>query len=374
MAQLPNQQGGLIDPAIQRYMQQQRTQQFFAKIAQMGQGTMAASMRGADIGPALAEGIGQASGGGGGGGVDDLLQMLKLQAAIAKHRGQQRKTFSRQALSTGQMPAGVDTNNIDWKTGRPVAASERAGLAAQAYPEAYGKALIQGEFGTPKYNAPMSVLGPDGKPQLVRFPQRAGAPVPVQGYRPYTKPGEGPALVQIANAYRGAMKQAGKPVSELKSLQWAKTSVGKSPKDTFVSIYTALVRGLMDPEEARTTADEITQYVANMQTGGARQPPAGVPAAVGPEGPAQATIPPGPYEQARDFLGFGGKANQPISPEAPVSARSQTRITIPLPPEQGGISIETMTKDEVIDQIYGGRELSQDEIDRLDARLRALGY
>lgn len=153
---MPSNSGGL-DPMLKQYMQQQRTQAFFAKIAQMGQGMIEASMRGADIGPALAAGIGRASGGGGSGTDGGLLDMLKLQGVLDKQReGQekrqrgQRQDFSRQALSTGQMPAGVDPrNNIDWSTGRPVAKSEQIGLAAEAYPEAAAAAAGEKYFPAP---------------------------------------------------------------------------------------------------------------------------------------------------------------------------------------------------------------------------------
>ena len=233
-----------------------------------------------------------------------------------------------------------------------------------------GRAMVAEMFPKePKYGVPVTVQGPKG-PELVRFPQGSGAPVPVAGYGPHTKPGEGPALVQIADAYRRASERSGKSVSELQALRWAKTSVGRNPKDTFISVYTALVRGLMDPEEARATAEEITQYVSQLQTGGAQQPPAGASAGISPVSPARAATPPAtapkPLASVTPTPGGLGPGEQPPYPWRRPSGRG-VKLSLP------SGAIEAMTEDELSMFIHSGRELSQDEKDRAWARLEALG-
>ena len=385
-----------VDPILEKYMQQQRMQQFWRMVSQVGQGILTANRQGQSPMRTLAAGMAQGmqgrSGGGGGGG---LIPMLREQEYLTKARREQRQYDARDMLVSGMLdvarqpamrrydesgallPSGVGAPS-DLSPGRGLLDRAKPGLLGRAYPEAMGRAMVAEMFPKePKYGVPVTVQGPKG-PELVRFPQGSGAPVQVEGYGPYTKPGEGPALVQIAAAYRRAMEQAGKPVSELKSLQWAKTSVGRSPKDIWVSVYTAALRGMADPEDAKSTADEITAYVTSLQTGGAQQPPAGGSMGLSPAGPAQAATRPGaaprPLASVTPIPGGLGPGEQPPYPWRKPSGRG---VKLPLRAAGGngrkGKPIETMTKDEVVALIYGGRELSQDEIDRLDARLEALG-
>ncbi len=170
--------------------------------------------------------------------------------------------------------------------------------------------------------------------------------------------GNKPAMLQVADAYKQAMKRAGKKVSDAQAIRWAKSSVNDTPQETWTKIYMANRRDItMDEDQARTIADEITDYVHGEGFGRAETPPpAGDGASLSPVAPAEAAVPP---------------------------VRSPTEVTVPIPPEQGAPAprrkperekaIETMTKDEVVALIYGGQELSQDQIDRLDARLEALG-
>ncbi len=171
--------------------------------------------------------------------------------------------------------------------------------------------------------------------------------------------GDKPAMLQVADAYKQAMSRTGKKVSDAQALRWAKSSVNDTPQETWTKIYMANRRDItMDEDQARTIADEITAYVHGESFGGTKTPP----------------------------LPAGGQASlNPVSPAAAATApaRSSTEVTVPIPPENGAPAprrkparekaIEAMSKDEVVALIYGGRDLSQDEIDRLDARMKALG-
>ena len=110
------------------------------------------------------------------------------------HRRQKGQTAAREALTAGDRDDPL--TEILWDQA-PQAGNEPAtltlqqtqSLAARAYPEAAAAAGAAKYFpGLTKFNAPVTMTGPDGKPQLVRFPQGAGAPVPVAGYRPNQKP------------------------------------------------------------------------------------------------------------------------------------------------------------------------------------------
>ncbi len=114
---------GLLNPQMQQYMQQQRQQQFWSQIARMGQGILAATGRGADIGPALAQGIGSAAQGGQQ--QPGLLEMMQLQNAQGQMQDRQaereRKTklgSQYQNMVTGG--SGLDpATGIDWNAPRP---------------------------------------------------------------------------------------------------------------------------------------------------------------------------------------------------------------------------------------------------------------
>ncbi len=179
MAQLPNQHGGVIDPAIQKYMEQQRWQQLFAKLAQMGQGMIAAGSRGAGVGTALAQGVGQAAGGGGsrggGGGAGDMLQMMKLQAFLKQNQERQeaQQRARGQRTSVEALTAG---NRYDAQKGilwnrppapgrkqpDPITPAQEQDLAAKAYPEAAAAAAGAKYFPEPVPPPPGMQATPEG--------------------------------------------------------------------------------------------------------------------------------------------------------------------------------------------------------------------
>lgn len=331
----------VLDPILQKYMQQQRTQQFFGKLAQMGQGMIAASMRGADIGPAFAAGVGQASGGGRGGGGNDMLQMMRMQGVLDQRRQDQEaqrraggQHAAQEALGAGNRydpQKGIlwDQPPTPGREPPAMTGAQRQDMAAQAYPKAAAKAQAAEYFPDPtKYGGLETVMMGD-KPTLVRLPQTGGAPQVVPGVEPYTKPGEGPAIVQTADAYRLANEKSGITVSQLDALKWARTSVSKSPSDVFMSIYSSLVRGFVDSEEAKNTATEMTKYIMDLRAGGGTSQPPLAPDQ-GSADPAEAAVPVNPanlLKQAQEFFSGG-----PIVVPNP---KSKTAVTVPLPPEDG---------------------------------------
>jgi hypothetical protein len=346
--------GGVLDPILQKYMEQMRRQRFFDTIGQIGQGMIAAGGRGAGFGNALAQGLANAGGGRGRGGGNDMLDMLRLQGTLDRRRQDQeaqRRARGQHAASEA-LGAGDrydPKTEILWNTppapSREPAAltsEQRESLLARAYPAAVGKARVAEAFPAPvEYSAPTTVMGPDNKPMLVRFPKKgAGAPAEVAGYQPYTKPGEGPASVELANAWRKANKDAGIDVSMRDALQWAKTSVGKSPDAIFLSVYNSLLRGFLSPEEAKSTATEMTKHVLSLRGGAAQSPP--LPAAV--PGGAQAATQPGavgpPLASVSPTPGGLGPGEYPPYPQRkpslegvklPLSTGGETSLEIDAP-------------------------------------------
>ena len=213
--------GFQLDPALKQYMQQQRMREFFDRIGQVGQGMVEAGSRGADFLPALAMGLSRASGSGRGRGpgrgVDGLLDVLEMQRkinAIRTQQGKQRKEREYKDLISGG--SGLGPDGIDWNAPRPgnpdltqgMSPSQRGLLLSLSREKGLG-ILAKREFPAPaKYNAPTTVLGPDGQVQLVRFPQKLGAPVPVAGgYGPYERPRKatmGDRKLALLNKYRAA--------------------------------------------------------------------------------------------------------------------------------------------------------------------------
>jgi hypothetical protein len=345
---MPQQGGYQLDPMLQQYMQQQRQMQFFNTLKQLGQGFLRSAG-----GPAarFAGAFPQGQGGGGG-----MLDMIRLQDMLERQRDRQTKRerarkqdFAQDALAAGDR---YDPGNqILWD--QPPAAGQeqpaateqqRQGLLAQAYPEPYGKAQIEREFPAPvDYSTPTTVLGPDGKPQLVRFPKKGtGAPRPVEGYQPYSKPGEAPALLQYADAYKAAMAKEGKPVSDAVALRWARTSVSKSPEEVWVSVYNTNRRAFEDDAAARKMADEISKYVASFQTGGP---------------PAQATAPtPSPS------LPGAAEAAVPSGPGVPQRKPNLAGQVLPIEDETA-VALDPTLKA----RVDGGEELNDAELQKLKA-------
>lgn len=212
--------GFQLDPALKQYMEQQRTREFFDRIARMGQGMIEAGSRGADFFPALAMGISRASGygrgrgpGRGGSGLLDVLEMQRKINAIRTQQGKQRKEREYQDLISGG--SGLGPDGIDWNAPRPgnpdltkgMSVAQRGLLSSLSREEGLGVLKKQAFKPPAKYNAPTVVMGSNGEPQLVRFPQGQGTPVPVAGYGPYERPRKatmGDRKLALLNKYRAA--------------------------------------------------------------------------------------------------------------------------------------------------------------------------
>ena len=311
--------GGLLDPQLVDYMRQQRLMQ---AIQGVSQSLMRAGMGGADFGPGLLMGLGGAGQSGQGAG-NGLLNMMRMQELLERTKSRQEKqrrergqTAAQQALTAGDRYD--PRNQILWDTlptkGREPDAptpEQRQGLLAQAYPEPYGKAQIAQEFpAAVEFNAPMTVLGPDGKPTLVRFPRTGqGAPTQVAGYGPYTKPGEGATLNGRMRWILATGKDpaTGKVYTSEQQAAFQKAlapgSKAASPEQFIRDYVLASVRSLGGGPEALREAQELVPMIF-----GEQEPPKEPGFDISPVGTAEAATPP---------------------------ARSQTEVIVPIPPEQG---------------------------------------
>jgi hypothetical protein len=180
------------------------------------------------------------------------------------------------------------------------------------------------------------------------------------------KGGETPSLVKIAKAYREALKAEGKDVTMAAAMRWAKSSVNDTPQETWTKIYTSNRRDFtMDEPQARKIADEITTYVHGENFGQPEAGPVEGGAGLGAISPAKAATP--PLASVTPLQGGLGPGET-----LPVPGRKPSLEGVKLPIGEG--SIESMGIDGVMAMIYGNKELTQDEKDRLNARLKALGY
>ena len=392
--------GGGLDPILKQYMEQQRRQQFFAKLAQMGQGMIAASMRGADIGPAFAAGVGQASRGGGGGS-NDMLKMLQLQGELDQRRERQEamrrargQHASREALGAGNRYD--PRNQILWnqppQPGReppPMTSAQRQHLAAQAYPEEAAKAGGARYFPAPtKYGTPMAVIGPDDKPMLIRVPQGRGEPIPLEGgYRPMPKSGGITLSQQSSNAEidqaRATLDRMGLDKEQVIRRTQKATNTGRQnleydPSiDRIVRMATQRKTGL-DPNYQR--------YFATYLGGVELSEPAGM----APRPSGVSAEEPGLFQRGYNYLfspGTGG--GQPIpggagaAPPVPGTGPQRQRGRFPraprpgqAPPSQRTLSmpIPQMSITELDDLINSrGDSLSPVEMKAIQARLAELG-
>ncbi len=191
--------GGMLDPNLLKYMQQQR---LMSTLGNIGRGLMQAGARGASFGPGVLQGLGQ---GGQGGGQNDLLNMMRMQELMARTQGRQAKRergrkqdFAREALAAGDRYD--PTNQILWdqppapgQEQEAVTPEQRRGLLAQADPAAYGKAMLEQEFAPPpeRFETAQSPYGLGG------VGQRSSTTGQISGYQK-------PALPKDRRIVKGA--------------------------------------------------------------------------------------------------------------------------------------------------------------------------
>ena len=310
----------MLDPILQKYMEQMRRQRFFDTIGQIGQGIMAAGSRGAGFGNALAQGLANAGGGrgrgGGRGGGNDMLDMLRLQGTLDRRRQDQEAQRRARGQHASQEALGAGDrydpqSGVLWNTppapGRepaPATPVQRESLLARAYPEAVGKARVAEAFPAPvEYNVPTTVLGPDGKPTLVRFPRKgAGGPAEVAGYKPYTKPSEITPAQQSSNAEidqaRATLDRRGLDKAEI-SRRTQKTKNTGRVNQQYDEGLDRIVR--MATQRKTGPDPDYRRYFGTYLGGVELSEPAGM----APLPPGVSAEEPGFIERAGDYL-FGG--------------------------------------------------------------------
>ena len=131
-------------------------------------------------------------------------------------------------------------------------------------------------------------------------------------------------------------------------------------------------------------ADPMDILRRNIIRGMGRDPAAPTPSPdSGVTPPAASTEGPGFWENPYGyFFGSSADAGQPTpggNGATPPAAPQQRRGRYPRPGRPGpgqpspSVPIESMTEDQITALVYGGRELSEGDLARIDARLKALG-
>lgn len=184
----------LQDPELQRYMHQQRLGEWISSLAQ---GFLQAAAGGQGLGTGLLQGLASARAQPSGG-----MDLLRTQAALesltaSREERERKKEMEEKWKDVLGLTGPTDllaSAAPGFATGRgagPFADIPREIREMAVYDEPLRRSLAGRYFGGEEtYAAPTTVVGPDGKPMLVRFPKGAGEPMPVEGYSPYVKPKE----------------------------------------------------------------------------------------------------------------------------------------------------------------------------------------
>ena len=379
--------GSVLDPVLKKYMDEQRRLRIFEMISAAGRGLMAANRRGQSPIQGLSAGLAQGRPAG-----TDPIEMLRMQETIDQIRARQDERLqargqhaSQEALTAGNRYD--PRNQILWNTppapGRvppSMTPLQRRSLAAQAYPKAYGKAMVEREFPKPAtYGAPTAVLGPNGLPMLIRVPQGRGAPIPLGGgYTPMPKTGGITLSQQSSNAEidqaRATLDRKGLDKAEIYRRTQKATNTGRTNTeydeglDRIVRMATQRKTGA-DPEYRNYYETYLGGFEFSEPAGHRELPPAPEPASL--------------LQQTRDFLFGAGNAagqpppggNGPTLPPAPQQQRGRYRRRGRRgPPGQAPrTAIPQMSLTEIDDLIKTrGDSLSPAELTAIQARLAAL--
>lgn len=118
-----------------------RRQMAWSNLSRIGQGLLAASAQGMPVGQGLALGLSQAQ-------MPDPIQMWQLSTAMKDREQQEAQQTARSKLLGGYDPQ----TGITWNQGRPglLGSPQSTGLLAQAYPEAFGGAVMSQMFPKPQ--------------------------------------------------------------------------------------------------------------------------------------------------------------------------------------------------------------------------------
>ena len=204
-------------PNHQQYMEQQRQQQFFRMLAQVGQGILAANRQGQPAMRSLAAGMaaGMAPGRPGGGG---LIPGLRAQGLLDKTREEQEQKAQYGGMLHSAFGGGLDeTTGIDWNTGRIGPGQPTPGLLGLAKQRGMNPALLQGMLQGMGPKAGFSALAkqafasPQERYETVENPygrggygQRSTKTGRISGYQTPAKPTMSARKLALLNKYRAA--------------------------------------------------------------------------------------------------------------------------------------------------------------------------
>ncbi len=297
-------------------------------LLQFGLRLMAGSEAGGGtVGPSLLGAIGQA-------GMGTLASAQKRQSYAAAQDRRRRKEEGRLAQQSARvnLTGGYEeATGIDWTTGRQGQSPEqRKALFAQGYPAQAGAQMASEIFGgDPPGGYRNTGAGLEFIPGGPADPEQARLLAEAK-----RGPGgaDRPAALQIADAYKAARAAAGKKISDLEALKWARTSVNDTRQETWIKVYGVNFRELGDDEESRRIADEITEYIHGSGFG-QQTPPPGPETNMPPPGAAQAATPPGatgaPLASVSPIKTGLGPGEQPPYPWRKPSLEG---VGLPLPP------------------------------------------
>ncbi len=343
------------------------------------------------------------------------LLMADEPAALGGQPGQQQPALTSEQLARLQPPAGLLGRQ---GFGGP---TERRGLLSEAYPEAVGRAQVAEEFGAAK--APQTRTVKRGK-EFVTEEWRAGKGWTEVGRGPRFSPKEsgGLSLPQQANnaeidQARATLDRMRLDKAEILRRTQKATNTGRANPN-----YDPSIERIVRLATQRKTGDDrdYRRYFGTYLGGVELSDPAGM----RPLPPGVSAEEPNIFERGLSLLGFGGDTSpagaKPFVPGAvkpfvprrrplPAGTGNEGPIT-PRPGSNAGVgsalgagrepvpssgvnypthprgysgkrpggpksakSIETMSEAEITEFVYGGRRLTQSELNRIDARLKALG-
>ena len=389
-----------LDPDLQKYIADQRRQQFWSMLSQMGQGLMAANRRGQSpiqgLSAGLSAGLAQGRSGGG------LIPTLRAQDYLTKTRQEQQQKAQYGKMLHTAFGGGVDpSTGIDWNTARIGPGQPTPGLLGVAKQRGMSPALLQGMLaGLGPAAGPKAMLdmtGPSKAPTIREF--KEGGKVITRRWDPNAR-----QWVDMTTAPRFKPGEAGGPtdaqVASNREIDQARVLLQELERDTpsGVSLSEELQRRMSarDPATGRLAPDYKSYWgrigwLAMQNKVGVNDPDQArwsrllvmppqfsEPAGAKPLPPGVSAEQPGLLQRGYNALFGDGGASQPsppgvgtATPRAPGPRGPRGRG--PARRTGGAKQIEAMTADEITALVYGGRELSQGEKNRIDARLKALG-
>lgn len=227
----------------------------------------------------------------------------------------------------------------------------------QAFPAEAGRAATRSAFTTPKtpqYGQPVAVMGPDGKPTLIRVPKSGGEPLPVSGYSPMPKAG-GTGEPSINERMRwiamtGKDPLTGRPMSRQDAMQaLAPGSQPRSREEFQEAMALQAMRTYTDPKEAAQKAGELWDSLRDTR-----------PAAPEPQEVEEPGLMTRGMDYLRDLAGGGEATAQPGG-----------GVTVPIPKDVPTMATEFEAMPET-DRDAALRRLLQDDPAAFDELMKYL--